>query len=35
MAIALQFLRELLDQKFTFNFPILSRQIVHVHKMKC
>src|SRR5690242_1614076 len=32
MAAALQFLRQPLDQKFAFNFPILSRPIVHSHK---
>src|SRR5881396_185389 len=29
MATALQFLRELLNQKFAFNFPIVSRPIPH------
>src|SRR6266478_305924 len=31
---ALEILRQLLNQKFAFNFPIVSRQIVQSHEMK-
>ena len=31
---ALEVLRELLKQKFAFNFPIVSRLIVHLHKVR-
>jgi hypothetical protein len=35
MPQAVQFLRELPDQKFAFNFPVVSRQIVQSHKVRC
>jgi hypothetical protein len=34
MPPALQLIRQLLKQKFAFNFPIVSRQIVHLHKVR-
>jgi hypothetical protein len=35
MPPALQLIRQLLQQKFAFNFPIVSRQIVQSHKLRC
>ena len=34
VAMALQFLRQLSNQKFAFNFTIVSRQVVHLHGVK-
>jgi hypothetical protein len=34
MPPALQLIGHLLKQKFAFNFPIVSRQIVHLHKVR-
>jgi hypothetical protein len=35
MPRALQLIGQLLKQKFAFNFPIVSRQIVQSHKLRC
>ena len=35
MATVFQLIRELLHQKFAFNFPVVSGQAVQLHKVTC